>query len=126
MKNVKTLIASALIATAGVAYVAVNQAPVAQAQASDAKAVVERAKAKGVIGETIAGYLAVVSGANPSAGERAAMNEINIGRKAVYTRRAREKGVGLDEVARVTGEAQIAKAKPGEKVLLSDGSWSSK
>ena len=124
MTLMKTLTIAALLATAGATTFMVTHVPTAEAQASSAKATVEKAKAEGVIGESIAGYLAVVAGKSPSAAQRAAMDEINIGRKKVYTDRARAENVGVAQVARVTGEQLIAKAPPGQMVLLEDGSWS--
>ena len=125
MNLFKTLTAAAMLAGAGlVATTALAPSP-AHAQAG-AKQVVDQAKSQGVIGETIGGYLAVVAGENPSAEQRAAMNEINIGRKTVYTNLARQQNVSVDEVARLTGEQQVDKAPPGQKVLLSNGAWTSK
>lgn len=95
------------------------------AQTMPAKAIVDSAKAQGLVGETISGYLAPVS-ANVSAEIQAAVNEINIRRKTVYTKMAREQGVQVAEVARVVGEKLIAKAKSGEKIMGEDGVWTTK
>ncbi|HHL43485.1 MAG TPA: DUF1318 domain-containing protein [Hellea balneolensis] len=97
----------------------------AYAQTMTAKQIVDAAKAQGLVGETIAGYLAVVNG-SASAEIQAAVNEINIRRKSVYTKMAREQGVQVAEAARVVGEKLIAKAKPGEKVMLENGVWTTK
>lgn len=97
---------------------------VAEARQS-AKSIVDAAKTRGEVGEQIDGYLGVVSG-SASADVRAAVNEINIGRKQVYTRLAREQNVRIEVVARLTGEKQIAKATSGEFVLGEDGQWSRK
>ena len=125
MKLFKTLTIAAMVGAAGVAFVT-TQAPTAMAQSADAKRLVDEAKSAGTIGETVGGYLAVVAGESPSAAVRAAMNEINIGRKAVYTDLARQQNVAVDVVAKLTGEKQVAKAPPGQKVLLETGSWSNK
>jgi len=121
--QVKSIIASVLslpVLFAGGMTMAVMAVPVAaQAQVS-AKAVVDKAIADGIVGETAAGYLALVNGsASPAVTN--AMNEINIGRKSVYTRRAREQGVSIEVLAALTGEKQLAKAKPGTKVLTQQG-----
>ena len=97
-------------------------APAATAQVGAAKKVVDSAKAQGLVGETIDGYLALVEG-TASAEIQAAVNEINIRRKSVYTQLARDKGTSPENVAGVSGEKLIAKAKTGEKVRLSDGRW---
>ena len=125
MKLLRPLAAAAMLATAGLTFSALVASP-AVAQSANAKGVVDAAKAEGVIGETVGGYLAVVSGANPTGAQRAAMDEINIGRKAVYTDLARQQNVAVEVVAKLTGEKQVAKAPPGQKVLLENGTWSSK
>jgi len=98
----------------------VTAAP-AIAQASEAKAVVDAAKSEGLIGETAGGYLAVISTASRDVIN--AMNEINIRRKSLYTKLARQQNVQIDVVAAVTAEKVRAKAKSGEKFLDKNGSW---
>ena len=114
----------AVLAGAGIVVTMVNP-PVAQAQSSS-KALVNQAKSQGLIGETVSGYLAPVDGATVSQGVRNAMNEINIGRKSVYTRLAREQNLSVEVVAALTGEKQIAKAPAGRKVLDRSGKWRKK
>ena len=92
------------------------------AQSVDAKSVVESAKAQGLVGEQIDGYLGFVKSDVPQ-NIRAAVNEINIKRKSVYTKIARDKGVSVSDVAGLSGEKLIAKAKPGQFVKLADGNW---
>ena len=121
----KSLIASALSApmliAGSAAFVTAALPAVAQAQSS-AKAVVDQAKSAGVVGETASGYLALTSSsADPAIVN--AMNEINIGRKSVYTRIARDQGVSVEVVAALTGEKQLAKAKRGSKVMTNEGRW---
>ncbi len=94
------------------------------AYAASAKAVVDQAVAAGRIGERIDGYLAIVS--NASDEERRAMNEINIGRKSVYTDLAEKKGVSVEVISRLSGEKQIAKAAPGSMIMNDSGQWSKK
>ena len=98
----------------------------ATAQAQSAKSVIDGAKAKGVVGETVAGYLAETGSGAVSAAERAAMNEINIGRKSIYTKKARAENLQVEVVAAIFGEKQIAKAASGEKVMDSSGTWRTK
>ena len=99
-------------------------APEAVAQSS-AKSIVDSAIANGLIGETASGYLALVSG-SASQSVVNAMNEINIGRKSLYTRLAREQNVAVEIVADLTGEKQIAKATLGSKYMNSQGQWVTK
>ena len=124
-KILSTFSAIALIAGGFVAFTTLSSTP-AVAQSQSAKSVIDGAKAKGVIGETIAGYLAETGSGSISAAERAAMNEINIGRKSIYTRKARAENLQVEVVAAVFGEKQIAKAKSGEKVMDSSGAWRTK
>ena len=98
-----------------------NNVAVAQ---MDAKSIVDAAKARGEVGERIDGYLAVVT--DTSTEVKAAVDEINIGRKQVYTRLAREQNVKIEVVARLTGEKQIAKAAPDDMVMGEDGVWTKK
>jgi len=126
MKNFFTAIGvMAILVGAGIAVTMVNP-PVAHAQISNPKSVVNTAMSQGLIGETVSGYLAPVTGASVSQGVRNAMNEINIGRKSVYTRLAREQNLSVEVVAALTGEKQIAKAPAGRKVLDRSGTWRTK
>lgn len=94
----------------------------AQAQTRTAKMIVDAAITEGIVGETASGYLALVNGtASPEITN--AMNEINIGRKTVYTRLARAQNVQVEIVAALTGEKQLAGAAPGTKVLTKAGRW---
>ena len=97
----------------------------AEAQAQSATAIVDAAKAAGKVGETAAGYLDAVNGQSLDAATAAAMREVNIGRKSVYTQLARDQGVKPEVVAALTGEKQIAKANRGEYVLTAQG-WTRK
>ena len=122
MKYLKTTLAgfAAFALLGGAAVLTTGSATSAFAQASSAKAIVEQAKNSGKIGETVSGYLDVVPGASLSSAEKNAMNEINIGRKSVYTRLAREQNVSVEVVAALTGEKQIAKQRSG-KVMTETG-----
>lgn len=114
-----------LLAGTGIVVTMVNP-PAAEAQIQSAKSIVDEALSKGVIGETVSGYLAPVEGVVVSQAIRNAMNEINIGRKSVYTRLARDKNSSIEVVAALTGEKQIAKAPAGHKVLDRSGLWRTK
>ncbi len=123
--TLKTLTFSLLAAAAlGGAVVTTQliQPQTAVAQAQSAKAVVDQAIRDGKIGETAAGYLAIVGG-NPGAKIVDAMNEINIGRKSAYTRLARQQNVQVEVIAAITGEKQIAKAERGTKIMDKSGAW---
>ena len=123
MKSVFVGIAAVLALTgAGILVSAIASPPAATAQSGSAKSIVDDAKRKGLIGETAAGYLAVVDSGAPASVVNA-MNEINIGRKSVYTRLARSENVQVEVIAAITGEKQIAKAPSGQKVMNKSGAW---
>lgn len=78
------------------------------------------ARAAGQVGEQTDGYLGIVGGATPDL--RAMVNDINIKRKAAYTRRA-QAGSTIEQFAFVSGCNLIARTEPGEKYQAPDGSW---
>ncbi len=106
---------------AGVAITPVLSAS-AHAQTPSAKSRVDLAKTQGLVGEQLDGYIGFVK---PDVSEdvRAAVNEINIKRKSIYTKAARAKKVSVSIIAGLTGEKLTAKAKPGEMIKLGDGLW---
>lgn len=98
---------------------------VAAGHASAGDPQIDAAQQQGIIGETIDGYLGVVSGnVDPSLSRK--VNEINNKRRALYEKLSKETGTTLKEVARITGEKQIAKAKRGEYYMDTSGSWKQK
>lgn len=126
MKTVSKIIAltlSAAFLSAGAITLNALDMNTALAQSASAKAMVDSAKTAGKIGETAAGYLDAVNGQSLDAATSAAMKEINIARKSLYTRLANEQNVKTEVVAALTGEKQVAKAGAGEYVLKSPGSW---
>jgi len=80
----------------------------------------EAARAAGQVGEQPDGYLGIVGDATPEL--RALVNNINIKRKAAYTRGAAA-GATVEQFAFVSGCNLIAKTQPGEKYKAPDGSW---
>lgn len=99
-----------------------SYASVAMAQTTSSKAIVDQAKTDNLVGERIDGYLALVN-ANAPAHVQAAVNEINIRRKSVYTKLARSGGTEVAVIARLSGEKLIAKAAPSTKIMGDDGVW---
>ena len=91
--------------------------------ASD-KATVDAAKAAGTVGEQADGYLGVVS--NADAATTAAVNEINSGRRSVYSQTAGKSGVTPDAAGQATGAQLIAKTPPGQYIKPLGGSWTKK
>lgn len=122
-KSILSALAALALIGGGAMTISVLGGETATAQPS-AKAVVDQAITQGLVGETAGGYLKVVSAASPAV--QNAVNEINIGRKSVYTRLASQQGVSVEVVATLTGEKQIAKAAPGTKVMNKAGQWMTK
>jgi hypothetical protein len=78
------------------------------------------ARAKGLVGEQPDGYLGIVGA--PSEELRRLIGNINIQRKAAYTRGAAD-GATIEQFAFTSGCNLIAKTVPGEKYQTPDGNW---
>lgn len=102
------LAALALAATAGAAYAVQRDPAYAQARAA------------GQIGEQGDGYLGIVGSPTPQL--RQMVNDINIRRKAAYTRQAGSSAT-IEQFAFVSGCNLIARTEPGEMYQAPDGSW---
>jgi uncharacterized protein YdbL (DUF1318 family) len=87
----------------------------APAQAQN-DALVTQARANGAVGEQADGYLGFAPGASISADLRGRVEQINIQRRALYTRRAAERNVSACEVF----ERRIA---VGERYRNERGQW---
>ncbi len=114
MKMLRNLaFAGTLAAVAAVGIVAP-----AQAQRDPAYSA---ARSAGQVGERNNGYLGVVGQETPAL--RRLVNDINIKRKAVYTRRAQTEGATVEQYAKAAACQAIARTVPGEKYQAPDGSW---
>jgi uncharacterized protein YdbL (DUF1318 family) len=91
--------------------------------ASD-KAAVDAAKAAGTVGEQADGYLGIVSGADGAV--TAAVNQINAGRRQVYSQTAAKSGVTPDAAGQATGAQLIAKVPGGQFFKPLGGAWTKK
>ncbi|MEM1389936.1 MAG: YdbL family protein [Pseudomonadota bacterium] len=87
--------------------------------------VIEKAQRDGLVGERIDGYLGVVDQSADSDIKRR-VNEINAQRRTLYGQLARQEGVPIETVARLTGEKQIARAPSGSFVMRENGGWTRK
>lgn len=114
---------SAMLAMiAGAAFLALSFSTPAAAQASDPA--VAGARAAGSIGEQADGYLGFVPGASISADVRGRVEQINIQRRALYTRRAAERGVSVNEMAAaVACEVFERRIAVGERYRDEGGQW---
>jgi len=108
----KSIVIAGLIAATALA------AGAAYAQARDPA--YAAARAAGQVGEQPDGYIGIVGAATPEL--RKLVNDINIQRKAAYTRGAAA-GSTIEQFAFVSGCNLILKTVPGEKYQAPDGSW---
>jgi hypothetical protein len=95
----------------------------APAQAQN-DAALAQARAGGLIGEQADGYLGFVPGANISADLRGRVEQNNIQRRALYTRRAAERNVSVNEMAAaVACEVFSRRIAVGERYRNEGGQW---
>ena len=92
--------------------------------ASD-KAAVDAAKAAGIVGVQADGYLGLVTG-SADAAVTAAVNEINNGRRGVYSQTASSTGTTPDAAGQATGAQLIAKVPGGQFIKPLGGGWTKK
>ncbi|MBS0385953.1 MAG: YdbL family protein [Proteobacteria bacterium] len=94
----------------------------ARAQATDP--VIAQARAAEQVGEQADGYLGIVPGAAVSADVRSHVDQINIRRRALYTRRAQQRSVSVNEMAAaVACEIFQSRIALGERYRDESGQW---
>jgi uncharacterized protein YdbL (DUF1318 family) len=76
------------------------------------------------VGEQADGYLGIVSSADGTV--TAAVNEINNGRRQVYSQTAAKSGVTPDAAGQATGAQLIAKVPGGQFFKPLGGAWTKK
>jgi uncharacterized protein YdbL (DUF1318 family) len=92
------------------------------AQAADAT--LAQARANGLIGEQADGYLGFVPGASISADLRGRVEQNNIQRRQLFTRRAAERAVSVNEMAAaVACEVFERRIAVGERYRDEGGQW---
>jgi uncharacterized protein YdbL (DUF1318 family) len=112
----KILVLGAAVALLGAGATA------AMAQTSAQKAMIDAAKAQGVVGEQADGYLGVRTTAD--AGLRAAVDATNNGRRAVYARSATEAGTTADVAGARMFETQLlGRISTGQWYKNAAGQW---
>ena len=109
-----------LTAIGGLALAAVVAVP-AIAQRDPAY---EAARASGKIGEKPDGYLGYVTAPSPAV--KALVEDINIKRKAAYTRKAQETNSTVEQFAFTSGCNLIMRTAPGEKYQTPAGTWNTR
>jgi uncharacterized protein YdbL (DUF1318 family) len=109
----------AKLTTALAVTIALGTAGVAVAQSDPA---VDAARASGEVGEQADGYLGFPK--PPSASLKAAVDAVNIKRRAVYTDLAAKRNVTIQEVAGATAcELLSSRVGPGQMYRTSSGAW---
>jgi uncharacterized protein YdbL (DUF1318 family) len=105
---------------AAAALIAIPAAAVAQ---SAAKAIVDSAKAAGIVGEQADGFLGLVTGqADPAV--KAAVAEINAGRLALYREAAAKNGVTPEAAGSSAFQGTVmGLLKPGQFYKPAGGGW---
>lgn len=83
--------------------------------------IIDAAKAEGLVGERIDGYLGLVSDVDPSIKRK--VDEVNAGRRSVYSDLASQQGQSLEDVARVSGMKLIERAPSGYYVYDDSNRW---
>ena len=91
----------------------------AQAFAAD----LAQARAKGIVGEKLDGYIGAVT---PSAEANAVVGEINARRRAEYEKISKENGQPVSVVGKVAAENIINGLPSGSLYQAPDGSWKKK
>ena len=126
MNRMKSLaLACAILGAAGVATVAVS-AGAAYAQTAQEKAVVDAAKAQGIVGEQTNGFLGYVRDTS-DAQLKAAVAAINAGRAALYRQAAARNNVSVEAAGAAAFEEVVSsRLKPGEYYQTADGTWKQK
>lgn len=96
---------------------------VAAAPAALAEPVIETAIQAGIVGERIDGYLGVSGTADAETIRQ--VQDINNRRRALYEQTAEQTGTTVEQVARITGEKQVArmKATSGRAFMDESGTW---
>jgi len=82
------------------------------------------AKAQGLVGERLDGYVGAVA-ATPSAEVKALVEGVNAKRKAAYAEIAKRNGTDPAEVAKLAAQKLVERAASGEWIFV-DGAWGRK
>ncbi len=117
MKHFRKLFASLLMM--------VSAMSLSPAMAQDA--VLDQAKAQGIIGETFSGYIQIVDDSRATSDVRRRVDEVNAKRLSIYTETSKRTGESVRTIAALTAEKQIARAAPGEVVKPGENeAWTKK
>ena len=98
-------------------------ATVGAAPAAVADPAIEAAVEAGIVGERIDGFLGVAGPADAETLRK--VNDINNRRRALYEQTAEDTGTTVEQVARITGEKLVERAKTtaGKAFMDESGTW---
>jgi uncharacterized protein len=99
--------------------------PFAMADTGGARAIIDAAKAQGVVGEQGDGFLGLVTGSADSA-VTAAVAEINSGRAAVYKDAAAKSGVTPAAAGQAAAKQIVERIPAGQYYKPAGGAWTRK
>ena len=114
--------AAAILALAGLTTMSTGAVTSAYADVAASKAVVDQAKAQGIVGEQGDGYLGLVTGTAPD-DVKAAVAEINAGRSKVFADTAAKAGTSPAAAGEATAKLILAKMPPGQYYKPLGGAW---
>ncbi|MBI1360341.1 MAG: DUF1318 domain-containing protein [Alphaproteobacteria bacterium] len=90
-------------------------------------AVIDQAKAQGIVGEMYTGYLGIADASKATPDIKRHVDEINAKRLAIYNDTAAKTNQPMQTIAALTAEKQIARAGSGEAVKPgADQPWTKK
>ena len=116
-----------LMAPVAAVVASITFAGAAYADPASAKAAVDAAKAQGVVGEQADGFLGFVNAGAASGDVKAAVAEINAGRRQLYAQAAAKNGV-TPAAAGASAFRSVVQGllKPGEYYQNTAGAWTKK
>ena len=118
----KAILTAAALTASGMAAATLIAAP-AHADVAASKARVDAAKAQGVVGEQNNGFLGFVTPSS-DASLKAAVDEINAGRRDVFGQAAAKNGVSIDAAgASAFANVILPKLNAGEYYQDASGQW---
>jgi hypothetical protein len=95
----------------------------AVAQSAQTKATIDAAKSAGIVGEQADGFLGFVKPSNDPA-LKAAVQDINDGRRALYAEAAAKNGVSIEAAGASAFNTVVqAKLRPGDYYKPAGGGW---
>ena len=127
MMSKRVLIALVAAGIAGVAAApAIANAATAIAMRQEARAVINQAKAAGIVGEMADGYVGVRLEAQMTAAIRAAMAEMNAGRAELYRQAAVAAGTDTAAAGASSFQQRFSSIPAGQWYRDAGGSWRQK